>query len=762
MTTNLGRLLPILEWAPRYDRSNLRPDLAAGLTVGAMLVPQAMAYALLAGLPPEVGLYAATIPVIVYALFATSRQLAVGPVAIVSLLTASSLAPLVEEGTAGYLGAAALLALMVGVVHIVIGAGRLGFLVNFLSHSVLVGFTAAAAIIIGFSQAKHLFGITTDRKEHFYETVLEVVDNLSATNGTTLALGTIALGVLFVLKRYAPRIPAALVVVVGSILAVELFNLESRGVGVVGDIPDKLPAFGLPDFNGSLISNLAATAAVITLVGFMESIAVAKVYARRHHYEVEANRELIGLGAANVAAGLFGGYPVTGGFSRTAVNDTAGARTPFASLITAGVVLVTIAFLTPLFASLPNAALGAIIIMAVIGLIDVAEMRHVAHVKRSDLVGLIVAFSATLILGIELGILVAVVASMLVVFARISMPHRAVLGRVEGTTSYRNIERFPEAQTIDGIRIVRIDAALSFVNAVNVKRLLLENAELVKQDPKALVLDASGINDIDATAAEMLNEVLTEIEERSVALHLADVKGPVRDVLRRAGIWDHLGDRIHTSTHDAMTAITNRHDAHETSEQRSGPVSEPESSWENLLNAHLAVETGGTGTAPNHEPAAAVLACSDARVPPSVIFDQPAGNLFVIRIAGNTAVSSAVASLDYAVAELGVDLIVVLGHTNCGAVTAAVEGNCGGHLAPIVAAICEIARTHPDMDPDDVAELNVATTITALMNHDGPVGHAAHAGTVEIRGAIHDLRTGRLKPVSFPDHNNPPTPVEAS
>lgn len=553
--TSLREILPILSWAPRYQRGDLRSDLAAGLTVGAMLVPQAMAYALLAGLPPEVGLYAATVPVIVYALFGTSRQLAVGPVAIVSLLTASALAPLVEEGTAGYLGAAALLALMVGVVHIVLGAGRLGFLVNFLSHSVLVGFTAAAAIIIGFSQAKHLFGISTDRKDRFYLTVVEFFDNVADTNLQTLAVGSTSLVTLVALKKLAPKVPAALVVVVGSILAVNAFGLESRGVKVVGDIPDSLPAFGLPDFSGSLVGNLAVTAFVITLVGFMESIAVAKVYARRHRYEIEPNRELVGLGAANIAAGLFGGYPVTGGFSRTAVNDTAGARTPLASLVTAGIVIATIAFLTPLFASLPNAALGAIIIIAIVGLVDVAEMRHIARVKKTDLIGLSFAFGATLILGIELGILVAVVASMLVVFARMSTPHTAVLGHVEGTTSYRNVDRFPEASTVDGIRIVRIDAALSFVNAVHTKKLIVAHADEVTQHPRALIVDASGINDLDATGAEMLRELLAELDDRDVVLHLTDVKGPVRDVLHAAGLWEQLDGRIHTCTHDAVVAL---------------------------------------------------------------------------------------------------------------------------------------------------------------------------------------------------------------
>ena len=362
-------------------------------------------------------------------------------------------------------------------------------------------------------------------------------------------------------------------VVVASILAVQLFDLESRGVKVVGDIPDSLPAFGLPEFDGSLLGSLIPTAFVITLVGFMESIAVAKVYARRHKYELEPNSELIGLGAANVASGFFGGYPVTGGFSRTAVNDTAGARTPLASIITAMIVLSTIAFLTPLLTSLPNAALGAIIVMAIIGLVDVKEMRHIAFVKPSDLIGLGVAFVATLVLGIELGIAVAVVASMLVVFARMSRPHTAVLGRIGDTTTFRNVERFPEAHTVDGVRVVRIDAALSFVNATNVKRLLVEQASAIEAAPRALVLDASGINDVDATGAEMLNEVIDELREKGVNLHLADVKGPVRDVLRRSGAWGHTDIDVHASTAEAIIAI-NKGGRFGTSDRRGAGIDE--------------------------------------------------------------------------------------------------------------------------------------------------------------------------------------------
>jgi SulP family sulfate permease len=550
------RLLPVMSWAPRYVRRDWRDDLAAGLTVGAMLVPQAMAYALLAGLPPETGLYAAIVPVIVYALFGSSRQLAVGPVAIVSLLTASALAPLVEEGTTGYVAAAALLAVMVGLVHLALGLARLGVLVNLLSHSVLVGFTAAAALVIGFSQAKHLFGIQVGRTEHFHETVREVVANLSDSHAATLALGLVSIAVLIGLRKVAPRAPAALIVVIASTAAVTLLNLEEKGVATVGEIPDGLPAFALPAADLSMIGSLLPTALVITLVGFMESIAVAKVYARRNRYDVDANQELIALGAANTAAGLFSGYPVTGGFSRTAVNASAGARTPAASVVTALVVLATLVLLTPLFSSLPTAALAAIIVVAVAGLVDWAEVRHIAAVKRSDLVTLVVAFVATLVAGIELGIAIAVVTSMLMVFVRMSRPHSATLGRVPGTTTYRNVARFPEVETRPGLRIVRVDAALSFANASHVKRLILDQgtADPGQRQP-VLVLDASGINDIDVTGTEMLGEVLDDLDDRGVELHVTDLKGPVRDVLHRSGLWTRLEPHLHASVHDAVLAV---------------------------------------------------------------------------------------------------------------------------------------------------------------------------------------------------------------
>lgn len=552
---HLARFLPILRWGRHYDRSNLRGDLTAGLTVSALLVPQGLAYALLAGLPPQVGLYASIAPVLAYAALGTSRQLAVGPVAIVSLMTATALAPLFEADSSAYLAGAALLALLVGAVHLVLRFGRLGFVVNFLSHSVLVGFTAASAIIIVASQVKHLLGVSMPRTDAFVDTAVELAKAAGDTHGPTVAVGVSCIAAILTLKRFVRRVPGALVVLLGSIAAVHLLDLESHGVKTVGDIPSSLPGFSIPKIDGGSFGQLVTAAIAITLVGFMESIAVAKVYARRHRYEIDANQELVGLGMANVASGLFGGMPVTGGFSRTAVSDAAGTRTPLASIVAALLIIPTVLFLTPVFASLPQAALGATIMVAVVNLVDIAEMRHIAHVKRSDLVGLGVSFGATLLLGIERGMLVAIVASMLVVFARMSKPHSAVLGRIPGTTSYRNIERFPDAEVCDGIRIVRIDAALSFVNAQHIKRLCLDEAAAITSAPRALVLDCSGWNDIDATGADVLAEIITELDGSPVTLHLADVKGPVRDVLHRAGIWDRLAGRIHLSPDQAVQLI---------------------------------------------------------------------------------------------------------------------------------------------------------------------------------------------------------------
>jgi sulfate permease, SulP family len=552
----LARLVPIAGWLPRYQRRDLGGDLTAGITVAAMLIPQGMAYAMLAGMPPQAGLYAATIPIALYAFFGTSRQLAVGPVAIVSLLTASALAPLADEGTGEYLALAAVLALMVAAVHFLLGITRMGWVVNLLSHPVLVGFTAAAALIIGASQVKHLLGVKLPSTEGFIETVTELGKAVGDVNWTTVALGAGTIAVLVGLKTWKKTFPAALVAVVVTTIVSQVFDLADRGVSTIGEIPSDLPALAIPSIDSGTLGSLVPAALVITLAGFMESIAIAKVFARKNRYEVDANQELIGLGAANVGAGLFGGFPVTGGFSRTAVNADAGARTPLASLISVGIILVALVAITPFLTALPNATLGAIVVVAVYGLVDVKEARHIGKVKRGDLVPMGVAFLATLVLGIEAGIAIAIATSLGLIFMRLMRPHTAELGRIPGTTVYRNTARFPEAETQPGIAVLRLDTSLNFANVAFVKRRI---SDLVanRPDATAIVLDFNGVNDLDASGDQALHEILEDLADQGIDVHLATVKGPVRDVLVRSGIWDHLGPRVHLDPNAAVRCIEN-------------------------------------------------------------------------------------------------------------------------------------------------------------------------------------------------------------
>ncbi|WP_456427286.1 SulP family inorganic anion transporter [Rhodocaloribacter sp.] len=550
----LSRFFPPLQWMPNYRREDLSGDLSAGLTVGVMLIPQGMAYALIAGLPPIYGLYAALVPLIVYALFGTSRQLAVGPVAMVSLLVAAGVAPLAGDDVALYVTLALTLSLMVGALQFFLGVARFGFLTNFLSHPVLSGFTSAAALIIGLNQLKHLLGLNIARSNYIHEILWSALTQLGATHLPTLALGLGSIVLLVGLKRWKKTFPGALVVVVLTTLAVWVLRLDLNGVKIVGEVPSGLPGFRLPGVGMAEIDALIPTALAIGLVGFMESIAVAKAFASKHRYEVDANQELIGLGLANLIGGLFQAYPTTGGFSRTAVNDQAGARTPLASILSAGVIALTLLFLTPLFFFMPKAVLAAIVMVAVVGLIDLKEAQFLWRVKRQDFYLLVLTFLATLSLGIEQGILVGVAASLVLVIQQSSRPHTAVMGRLPGTKTYRNIERNPEAVTRSDIIILRVDAALYFANVAYFKdklRAIEEKAPALR----AVIIDAYPMNRIDSSAAHALLEIIEDAERRGIRFYFAGVKGPVMDVLKRAGIADRIGrDHFFMEVHDAVEA----------------------------------------------------------------------------------------------------------------------------------------------------------------------------------------------------------------
>jgi sulfate permease, SulP family len=547
-----GRLVPW--WARRYERTWLGADLSAGLTLAVMLVPQAMAYASLAGMPPITGLYASAVALLAYAWLGTSSHLSFGPVALVSLLTASALDPLARGETARYVVLAGALALLVGAFHLLLAAVRAGAIVELISHPVIVGFTAAAGLIIGLSQVRDLTGVDAHRSERFVEGVTVAVDALRAAHLPTLGIGLVAIVLLLLGRRIARKVPMALLVSGAAILAAVALDLPARGVAVVGDIPAGLPRPSLPLVGWSELRALLPAAAIIAAISYAESVSIAKAIAARSRERLDVGRELVGSGTANLAAGLVGGFPVAGSFTRSAVVHDARARTQLAGVIAAVVVVLTLVVLTPVLEPLPRAILAAIVIVAVISLIDVRAAASTWRVDRADGFVLLVTFAATLGLGVELGLLTGVGVNLAVHVARGMRPALIVLGRVPGTRLYRNVDRYPTVTDPGGV-ILRLDGPLDFLSVQQVtgrlRRLAVDRPELTW-----LVLDASGVTGMDSSGVHALHELQEHLAEAGVALHLATLRGPQRDVIRRAGLWDELVEgTCHTDIASALAAI---------------------------------------------------------------------------------------------------------------------------------------------------------------------------------------------------------------
>ncbi|HEU4493229.1 MAG TPA: solute carrier family 26 protein [Rubrobacteraceae bacterium] len=576
----LEKKMPAVGWLRRYRREDLGGDLSAGLIVAVMLIPQGMAYAMLAGLPPVVGLYASTIPLLIYALFGSSRQLAVGPVAIVSLLTLTGVSALAEPGSGEFVALAALLALMVGVIQFGLGLLRAGFVVNFLSHAVVSGFTSAAAIVIGLSQLKHLLGVELEDTHSVLVLLWNAAQKVGEVNPITLTIGLASIALLVLLRKITPRFPAPLLVVALSALAVYVFGLHEMGVSIVGDVPQGVPSFALPAFSIDSVTMLLTIALTISFVGYIESIAVARSIANREKYKVDANKELVGLGLANVAGSVFSAFPVTGGFSRSAVNYQAGARTQLASVITAVLVILTLLFFTPLFYYLPNAVLAAIVMFAVYSLIDLREPVRLFKIKKADGWTLLITFAATLFIGIEQGILVGVALSLALFIWRSAYPHTTEIGYLPEEDVFRNVNRYPETQTFPNTLIARVDRSLYFANTAFWEN-WLNAATLNRPDLRYLILDFSAVNDVDAVALETLEDLIESLEERDVELHIAGMKGPVRDIVEKAGWMQKFGTNIsHLSVQHALKTLgmwqeaesTELHCTHSRSRERERPA----------------------------------------------------------------------------------------------------------------------------------------------------------------------------------------------
>ncbi len=558
------------DWLRRYQSAWLAGDMTAGLIVTVMLIPQSLAYALLAGLPPEVGLYASILPMLAYALIGSSMTLAVGPVAVASLMTASALQPLAASGSAEYVAMAVQLSLLSGAMLLAFGALRLGFLAHFLSHPVISGFITGSAVLIAVGQLKHLMGVQV-AGNNVFETIHALVNAIAQTNPVTFLLGLGSVVFLWAARRFmatalskmgvsakaaelASKL-APMVAVIVSTALVAVFRLdETAGVSVVGAVPQGLPAFGFPMPDWSALGPLWLPALLISLVGFVESVSVAQSLALKREQRIKPDRELLGLGAANVASALSGGYPVTGGFARSVVNFSAGANTPLAGVISAALMAMVIAWMTGLFHYLPHAVLAATIIVAVSSLVDTKTLKEAWHYDRADAFSLLATALGVVAFGVEAGILMGVALSLGVLVWRSSHPHMAVVGRVPGTEHFRSVERH-RVETVPGLLALRVDESLYFANAALVE----DHVEsLLVQDPsiKRVLLACAAVNQIDATALGVLTQMEHSLRKRGIELALAEVKGPVMDRLKDTLLGKKLEGRIYLSLHEAFDART--------------------------------------------------------------------------------------------------------------------------------------------------------------------------------------------------------------
>ncbi|WP_313587465.1 sulfate permease [Aquidulcibacter sp.] len=568
LTTGLARYFPILDWARTYNGITLTSDVVAALIVTIMLIPQSIAYAMLAGLPPEVGLYASIAPIIAYAVFGTSKVLAVGPVAVISLMTLTAAGKIAPAGSAEFIAAALILAFLSGAILIAMGVLRLGFLANLLSHPVVSGFITASGIIIATSQLKSILGIEA-HGDALPELVQTLAQNIADTNLPTLIIGVLSTAFLFWVRKglkpllvglgLAPR-PADLIAKAGPIaavavstLAVIFFDLEAKGVKVVGTIPQSLPPLTMPLFDLGLWQSLAVPALLLSVIGFVESVSVAQTLAAKKRQRIVPDQELIGLGAANIAASFSGGYPVTGGFARSVVNFDAGAETPAAGVFTAIGILIAALFLTPLLYSLPLATLAATIIVAVLSLVDFKTPRTIFAYSKSDFAAMMATILVTLTMGVEPGVIAGVNLSLALFLWRASRPHAAIVGRVPGTEHFRNVLRHAVI-TDPHILTIRIDESLTYLNARWLEEFISEQVAL-HPSLRHLILMCSAVNAIDASALESVEAINHRLKDGAIELHLSEVKGPVMDALKRSHFLHELTGKVWLSQHEAFEGL---------------------------------------------------------------------------------------------------------------------------------------------------------------------------------------------------------------
>ncbi len=551
----MQRFFPFLDWGSKYQKGFFAKDLVAGLTVGIVLIPQGMAYAMIAGLPPVYDLYASLFPLVVYLFLGTSRELAIGPVAMDSLLVAAGLGALALTNVESYIAMAIFLAFLVGAIQVLLGLFRMGFLVNFLSKPVISGFTSGAAFIIVFSQLQHLLGVDIEKSNRFHQLIINAFGEIAQTNGYDLVIGIVGILIIVLIKKLNKKIPSILLVVVLGVLAVYFLDLQSYGVKIVGEIPMGLPEFQIPDITFKNSMDLWPIALALALIGYLEAISIGKSIEEKKDKEtIDANQELVALGTSNIVGSFFQSYPVTASFSRSAINFEIGAKSNMSALFSVIMVVFTLLFLTPLFYYLPNAILASIIMVSVIGLVDFKYPKTLWKFRKDEFVVLICTFLITLFIGIKEGILIGVLFSLLLMVYRTSKPHFAILAKIRGSDYYKNVERFgEEIENRDDLLILRFDAQLYFGNKNYFKAHLLKQVNAKGDKLKGVILNAEAINYIDSTAANMLISVINDLHGRNLQFYIAGAIGPTRDIIFSGGIIDVLRkDFLFAKTKEAV------------------------------------------------------------------------------------------------------------------------------------------------------------------------------------------------------------------
>lgn len=566
----LSKYFPIFTWGKNYTKDTLTNDMIAAIIVTIMLIPQSLAYALLAGLPPEMGIYASIAPILLYAIFGTSRALAVGPVAVVSLMTAAAVGNIATQGSTDYITAALTLAFLSGIFPLALGIFRLGFIANFLSHPVISGFITASGIIIAASQIKHILGINASG-QNLFEILISVFEHIGQTNSVTFLIGGLSVIFLFwvrtglkpfLINLGLSKRAADICTKAGPVAAVVLttliawgFNLGNHNVALVGDVPQGLPPLTMPSFSPALWSSLIGSAMLISIIGFVESISVAQTLAAKKRQRIDPDQELIGLGASNIGAAFTGGYPVTGGFARSVVNFDAGAETPAAGAYTAiGLALASL-LLTPLIFFLPIATLAATIIVAVLSLVDFSMIKKTWDYSKSDFTAVIATIALTLLMGVEIGVSVGVLISIFIHLYKSSRPHIAIVGQVPGTEHYRNVLRH-DVITKDAILTIRVDESLYFANARYLEDQLY-NFVAARPTLKHVILMCPGVNEIDMSALESLEAINERLGDLGVKFHFSEIKGPVMDKLKKTHLLERLTGKVYLSQHQATCDLEN-------------------------------------------------------------------------------------------------------------------------------------------------------------------------------------------------------------